>query len=220
MRFYRVPHAKCDFEQSIERVPETFFDLSPYQARQTGADCAVISVAIAEGKTYSVAAAALSDASQEDGGIRTIDFKSYLDGKGYAHTPHTKGVSLEELWHSDFIAVGDAGVILAAGDAGVANHAVGFREGKMYVADPILTSQLYASAPVMGVFFRKTTETAAIARVIQSQTTQTPVSIHERIMTKPELEALQAVLCKKSCRRSQPLECGPDPRGCLADEKA
>ena len=186
---------KMRFEKSIERVPETFFDLSVYQSRLRGqGDCAVISVAIAEGKTYSVAAAALSDSTQEDGGIRTIDLKSYLDGKGYAHAPHKKGVSLEDLWHSDFIAVGDAGVILAAGDAGVANHAVGFREGKMYVSDPILTSQLYASAPVMGVFFRKTTETAAIARVIQSQTTQTPVSIHERIMTQVELEALKGAL--------------------------
>ena len=112
LQWYRTQN--CDFEQSIERVPETFFDLSPYQARQTGAgDCAVISVAIAEGKTYSVAAAALSDASQEDGGIRMVDFQSYLDGIGATHTRLTpKGVSLEELWHSDFIAVGDAGIIL------------------------------------------------------------------------------------------------------------
>ena len=46
----------------------------------------------------------------------------------------------------------------------------------MYVADPILTSQLYASAPVRWAFFSvRLSETAAIARVIQSQTTQTPV---------------------------------------------
>ena len=185
---------KMRFEQSIERVPETFFDLSPYQARQTGADCAVISVAIAEGKTYSVAAAALSDASQEDGGIRMVDFQSYLDDRGYAHTPHPKSVSLEELWHSDFIAVGDAGIILAAGDAGVANHAVGFREGKMYVADPVLTSQLYASAEVVGVYFHKTSDTAAIARLVGNQATQTPVAIHERIMTEVKLEALKGAL--------------------------
>ena len=186
---------KMRFEQSIERVPETFFDLSVYQSRLRGqGDCAVISVAVAEGKNYSVAAAALSDSTQEDGGIRTIDFKGYLDSHGYAHAPHKKGVSLEDLWHSDFIAVGDAGVIMVAGEDSVANHAVGFREGAMHVADPILTSQLYASAPVMGVFFRKTTETAAIARVIQSQTTQTPVSIHERALTEAELEALQTAL--------------------------
>ena len=187
---------KLRFGESFERVPETFFDLSPYQSRLTGTgDCAVIAVAIAEGKTYSVAAAALSDASQEDGGIRTIDFKSYLDGKGYAYTPHTKGVPLEDLWHSDFIAVGDAGVIMVAGEGdGVASHAVGFREGRMHVADPILTSQLYASAEVRGVYFHKTSDTAAIARLVGNQATQTPVVVHERIMTESELEALQTAL--------------------------
>ena len=186
---------KMRFEQSIERVPETFFDLSVYQSRLRGqGDCAVISVAVAEGKNYSVAAAALSDSTQEDGGIRTIDLKSYLDDRGYAHTPHPKSVSLEELWHSDFIAVGDAGIILAAGDAGVANHAVGFREGKMYVADPVLTSQLYASAEVVGVYFHKTSDTAAIARLVGNQATQTPVAIHERIMTEVKLEALKGAL--------------------------
>ena len=175
------------FEQSIERIPETFFDLSPYQSRLA---------AVAEGQTYSFAAAALSDSSQEDGGIRTIDFKSYLDGKAYAHEPLKNRVSLEELWHSNFIAVGDAGVILVAGEGdGIANHAVGFREGKMHVADPVLLSQLYASAEVTDVYFRKTTDTAAIARAIQRQVTQTPVSIREVApMTEAELEALRAAL--------------------------
>ena len=98
---------KLRFEQSIERIPETFFDLSPYASRLAGAgDCAIIAAAVAEGQTYSVAAAALSDSSQEDGGIRTIDFKSYLSGKAYAHEPLKNSVSLEALWHSDFIAVG------------------------------------------------------------------------------------------------------------------
>ena len=187
---------KLRFEQSIERVPETFFDLSPYQSRLIGiGDCAVIAVAIAEGETYSVAAAALSDASQEDGGIRMVDFQSYLDDRGYAHTPHPKSVSLEDLWHSDFIAVEDAGVIMVAGEGdGIANHAVGFRDGKMHVADPVLTSQLYASAEVRGVYFHKTSDTAAIARLVGNQATQTPVAIHERIMTEVELEALKGAL--------------------------
>ena len=41
---------KLRFEQSIERIPETFFDLSPYVSRlTTGAgDCAVIATAVAE----------------------------------------------------------------------------------------------------------------------------------------------------------------------------
>ena len=187
---------KLRFEQSIERVPETFFDLSAYQSRLMDAgDCAVIATAVAEGQTYSVAAAALSDSSQEGGGIRTIDFKSYLDEKGYAHAPLKKGVTLEGLWHSEFIAVGDAGVILVAAEGdGIANHAVGFREGTMYVSDPILTTQLYASAEVVGVYFRKTTDTATIARLVGNQATQTPVSVHERIMTEAELEALKTAL--------------------------
>ena len=57
---------KLRFEQSIERVPETFFDLSPYVSRTAKAgDCAVISVGIAEGKTYSAAVAALSGKSDD-----------------------------------------------------------------------------------------------------------------------------------------------------------
>ena len=71
---------------------------------------------------YSVAVAALSDATEEGGGIRMIDFQSYLDGKGYAHEPLKNRVTLEDLWHSDFIAIGDAGVILVAGEGdGIAN---------------------------------------------------------------------------------------------------
>ena len=187
---------KMRFEQSIERVPEVFFDFSPYVSRLTGADCAIIALAVAENKNYSAAVAATSDIAQEDGGIRTIDLKSFLDGKGYAHAPLKDRMTLEDLWHSDFIAVCDAGVILVAGEGdGVANHAVGFREGKMHVADPILTSQLYASAEVKNVYFCKTTDTAAIARVVGNQVTQTPVSIREDSpMTEAELEALQAAL--------------------------
>ena len=190
---------KLRFEQSIERVPETFFDLSPYISRLTGAgDCAAIAVAVAENKNYSAAVAATSDISQEGGGIRTIDLKSYLDGKGYAHTPLKGRHTLEDLWHSDFIAVGDAGVIMVAGEGdGVASHAVGFREGRMHVADPILTSQLYASAEVVGVYFHKTSDTAAIARLVGNQATQTPVAIHERALTEVELEALQAALVQE-----------------------
>ena len=186
---------KLRFEQSIERVPEVFFDLSPYHNRLTGGDCAIIAVAVAENKNYSAAVAATSDIAQEGGGIRTIDLKSYLDGKGYAHTPLKGRHTLEDLWHSDFIAVGDAGVIMVAGEGdGVASHAVGFREGRMHVADPILTSQLYASAEVVGVFFHKTSDTAAIARLVGNQATHAPVAIHERALTEVELEALQVAL--------------------------
>ena len=194
-------------------------------SRLTGAgDCAIIAVAVAENKNVfrSGCGNKRYGASQEGGGIRTIDLKSYLDGKGYAHAPLKKVViSLEDLWHSDFIAVGDAGVIMVAGEGdGVASHAVGFREGRMHVADPILTSQLYASAEVVGVYFHKTSDTAAIARLVGNQATQTPVVVHERIMTEVELEALQAALGDRDhvvARKT--LECGCDFRRCLAMRK-
>ena len=64
----------------------------------------------------------------------------------------------------------------------------------MHVADPILTSQLYASAEVVGVFFHKTSDKAAIARLVGNQATQTPVAIHERALTEVELEALKGAL--------------------------
>ena len=65
----------------------------------------------------------------------------------------------------------------------------------MHVADPVLVSQLYASAEVIDVYFRKTTDTAAVARAIQRRVTQAPVQIHEVApMTAAELEALDASL--------------------------
>ena len=67
----------------------------------------------------------------------------------------------------------------------------------MYVDDPVLFSQLHASAEVVSVYFRKTTDTATIARLVGNQVTQTPVSIHERIMTEAELEALKMALVQE-----------------------
>ena len=65
----------------------------------------------------------------------------------------------------------------------------------MHVAAPVLVSQLHASAEVVDVYFRKTSDTAAIARAIQSQAPQNPVSIREDTpMTEVELEELRGAL--------------------------
>ena len=188
---------KLRFEQSIDRIPETFFDFNPYKKRLDGAgDCAVISLAVAENITYSAAVAATSDITQEDGGIKTIDYKCYLAENGFVSEPVEDGITLESLWHSDLIGVSDAGVIMIAGDGdGHGNHGIGFRDGKMIVSDPILTAQLYASAEVMGVYLRKSNDAASIARAIKRQASQTPVSIREDTpMTHEDLENLKARL--------------------------
>ena len=81
---------KLRFEQSIERVPETFSSTSRHTSnRLIGiGDCAVIAVADRRGEnTILLLLRQLSDAiAQEDGGIRMVDFQSYLDGIGATHT--------------------------------------------------------------------------------------------------------------------------------------
>ena len=188
---------KLRFEASIEKLPETFFDLSTYQKRLTGVgDCASIALAICEKESYQVSAAALSDIEQEGGGVRTIDFQSYLFGNGYVSEPVDDGITLEALWNSDLISVTDAGVlVLATGGDRVGNHSIGFRDAKMYVSDPILVSQLFASSEVIGVYLRKSNDATAIARAIKRQASQTPVSIREDTpMTHEDLENLKARL--------------------------
>ena len=188
---------KLRFEQSIENLPEVFFDFNPYRPRLTGAgDCAVVALAVAEDKTYSAAVAATSDITQEGGGIRIIDYKGYLSDHDFVSEPIEDGITLESLWHSDLISVSDAGVIMLAGEGdGRGNHAIGFRGGRMIVSDPILAAQLYASAEVMGVYLRKSNDAASIARAIKRQASQTPVSIREDTpMTHEDLENLKARL--------------------------
>ena len=103
----------------------------------------------------------------------------------------------ENLWHSDLIDVADAGIMVVSleGD-GQGSHAIGFRDGIMHVSDPILVSQLYASAEVVEVWFCKADAAVAIVRAIHRQDTpQTPVSIHENTsMTHKEIENLKARL--------------------------
>ena len=78
---------------------------------------------------------------------------------------------------------------------GHGSHAVGFWDGKMCVPDPIIVSQLYASAVVTDVWFSKSNAEVAIARAIKRQTSQTPMSIREDTpMTSAELEALKTRL--------------------------
>ena len=191
---------KLRFEASIEKLPETFFDRSTYQSRITGVgDCAAIALAVSEKKSYQVSAAALSDIEQEGGGVRTIDFESYLSSKGYVREPVADGITLEGLWHSDLISVSDAGVfILATEGDGMGNHAIGFRDAKMHVSDPVLVSQIFASSEVIGVYLRKSNDATAIARTVQRQAaarTPVPAPIHENTpMTAAELEALKTSL--------------------------
>ena len=191
---------KLRFEASIEKLPETFFDLSTYQSRLTGVgDCVAIALAVSENDAYQVSAAALSDIEQEGGGVRTIDFQSYLSSKSYVREPVADGITLEGLWHSDLISVSDTSVfILATEGDGIGNHAIGFRDGKMHVSDPVLASQLFASSEVIGVYLRKSSDATAIARAILRQaTTRTPVPVAIREntpMTAVELEALKTSL--------------------------
>ena len=191
---------KLRFESSLEKLPETFFDRSTYQSRLTGVgDCAAIALAVSEKKSYQVSAAALSDIEQESGGVRTIDFQEYLLRKGYFREPMSPGIVLEGLWHSDLISVSDAGVfILATEGDSIGNHAIGFRDGKMHVSDPVLASQLFASSEVLGVYKRQSQDATVIANAIMRQaTTRTPAPapIHESIPTsQAELEALKTSL--------------------------
>ena len=60
---------------------------------------------------------------------------------------------------------------------GEGNHAIGSRDGKMHVPDPILVSQLYASAVVTDVYLRKSNDDTAIARAIKRQTSKTSVQL-------------------------------------------
>ena len=191
---------KLRFESSLEKLPETFFDRSTYQSRLTGVgDCAAIALAVSEKKSYRASVALLSDIEQDGGGVRTIDFEEYLSSKGYVREPVSTGIPLEGLWHSDLISVSDAGVfILATEGDGMGDHAIGFRDGKMHVSDPILASQIFASSEVLGVYKRQSQDAAAIANAILRQaTTRTPAPapIHESIPTsQAELEALKTSL--------------------------
>ena len=164
---------KMRFIQSIENLPETFFDFSPYRPRVTGAgDCAVISLAVAENEDYSAVVAATSDITQEGGGVRTIDFKEYLTSRSFTHEPVESGVSLEDFWNSDAIDLSDSGIIRVSleGDGLGGSHVIGFRDGRMYVPDPILVSQYYASAAVTEAWFKKASDEVAMARAIKRQT--------------------------------------------------
>ena len=183
---------KMRFEHSIEYLPEVFFDFNPYKPRLTGAgDCAVVALAIAENKTYSVAVADVSDITQEGGGVKTIDFKEYLLSRCFVDEPVDSGVSLESFWNSDVIDVKDSGVITVSLE-GEGLHAIGFREGRMYVPDPIVVSQLYASAEVQDVWFNTSDASVAMARALK-QAPQTPESIREDL-TLADLEALETRL--------------------------
>ena len=66
----------------------------------------------------------------------------------------------------------------------------------MYVSDPVLASQLFASSEVICVYLRKSNDATAIARAIQRHAAvRTPVPIHENTpMTAAELEALKVSL--------------------------
>ena len=188
---------KMRFLQSIENLPETFFDFSPYKPRLTGVgDCAVISLAVAENKDYSAVVAATSDITQEGGGVRTIDFKEYLSSRSFTHEPVDAGVSLENFWNSDVIDISDSGIIRVCleGDGLGGSHVIGFRDGRMYVPDPILVSQFYASAAVTEVWFKKASDSVAMARAIKRQTSSQVQVVHEQTLTEVELEALKGRL--------------------------
>ena len=189
--------AKMRFIQSIENLPETFFDFSPYRPRVTGAgDCAVISLAVAENENYSAVVAATSDITQEGGGVRTIDFKEYLTSRSFTHEPVEPGVSLENFWNSDVIDISDSGIIRVSleGDGLGGSHVIGFRDGRMYVPDPILVSQFYASAAVTEAWFKKASDAVAMARAIKRQTSSQVQVVHEQTLTEVELEALKGRL--------------------------
>ena len=97
---------------------------------------------------------------------------------------------------SELIHVADSGIIaVRLDDDGQGSHAIGFRDGKMHVPDPILVSQLYASAVGTDVWFSKSNAEVATARAIKRQASQTPVSIREDTpMTEAELEGLKTRL--------------------------
>ena len=189
--------AKMCFLQSIENLPETFFDFSLYRPRVTGAgDCVAISLAVAENEDYSAVVAATSDITQEGGGVRTIDFKEYLSSRCFVHEPVDAGVSLETFWNSDVIDIGDSGIIRVAleGDGLGGSHVIGFRDGRMYVPDPILVSQYYASAAVTEAWFKKASDVVAMARAIKRQTSSQVQFVHEQTLTEADLEALKGRL--------------------------
>ena len=178
---------KMRFEHSIENLPDVFFDFSPYKPRLTGeGDCVVVALAVAEDKTYSATVGAVSDIMQEGGGVRTIDFQEYLFSKRFVSEPVDPGVSLENFWNSDKINVKDSGVITVS-HAGDTTHAIGFRNGKMYVPDPLTVAQLYASSEVQSVYFNTSDTEVAMARAVKLRAPATPVSIHEDV----DLEALK-----------------------------
>ena len=188
---------KMRFLQSIENLPETFFDFSSYRPRVPGAgDCVAISLAVAENEDYSAVVAATSDITQEGGGVRTIDFKEYLTSRSFTHEPVEPGVSLENFWNSDVIDISDSGIIRVCleGDGLGGSHVIGFRDGRMYVPDPILVSQYYASAAVTEAWFKKASDEVAMARAIKRQTSSQVQVVHEQTLTEADLEALKGRL--------------------------
>ena len=140
--------------------------------------------------------AATSDITQEGGGVRTIDFKEYLTSRSFTHEPVEPGVSLENFWNSDVIDISDSGIIRVSleGDGLGGSHVIGFRDGRMYVPDPILVSQFYASAAVTEAWFKKASDAVAMARAIKRQTSSQVQVVHEQTLTEVELEALKGRL--------------------------
>lgn len=159
-------NVKVGFQQAIEQVPSTFFDI-PYGDRFSGnKDCALIAFGYAEGLSYREAAAQLEVKGSRFEGISGMDLKEMLEPMGYNLSIVAGDQPLKTVWNSEVIGSNDSGII-AVGTTTESQHALGFRSGRIGTSDALTLSQAYESAPVKYIWFRNDTSETAMQRAAE-----------------------------------------------------